>query len=221
MNIHFRQAMAVVLCTALLCGCADRADTADKNNASSGQTQSEIVRQPIYCSFVTYDSFEDLCDNSTDIIECTVGDSFTAVIDENGEIVSDYQSLSEEELLTNYDVMTLYAVDVSGVYKGDLNEGNAILVKLPGGVLDGVFYDADLGFELDDGEKYTVFLSKSANLYDLTSVPQSAYRYSEDTDIYWGVSTDSTFDGDVQAMVSGATDVKNDNNPDNRKENLT
>lgn len=122
-------------------------DNTPDTNLKSSIGENEV--QQMITDENQYDSFADCANSADEVAECMVVEKYYMVLNGGGEEVDEAEvaELSREEIMTEYDVFTVYKCQISFVYKG---VGYIIAEKDPyaydyfmqeGGVINGVTYD--------------------------------------------------------------------------------
>ena len=96
-------------------------------------------------------STEQLVENSSDVIR--------------GRVVSQLSQWDEDHTL----IFTEVTIDISEIVIGSMTKGTAVVIYVPGGIVNDTGLRVEHAPEFEDGEDVILFLTELNNLYSVTS----------------------------------------------------
>lgn len=158
--------MSILLVSIMTSACGSNSDT------------SSIEREvtSIHAEYPVFDTAEDIVDASNLVFSGTVTEISYETLNAKSETGADTLT----GLLESSDIpYTIFEISVDQVYKGNV-DGDTILIKRPGGKLDGETFVLDDASLIEQGETYLFITEGYENSYpSLLNVTQASYNINE------------------------------------------
>ena len=138
----------------------------------AGETKNEGITTSIHADYPVYDTAQDLVRAADLVFSGSVENVTYETLNTGTESGTDsVTGLSEAQGIP----YTLYKIKVDEVYKGTV-EGDTVIVKIPGGELDGNRYVLDEASTISKGETYLFLTETYENSYpSLLNATQASY----------------------------------------------
>lgn len=148
---------------------------------SVAQNAKPVVQ--IHADYPYYPSIEALAEKADIIIEGSIVDSKVEEIDIRAKTGKESEKLSPgEKVPSSTFIYTVYTINVSDSYKGDIESGKTIRVKQLGGETKTAICMVDEAVKFANNKKYVMFLSDYGNDVPLSLLNpvQSIYTYQDE-----------------------------------------
>ncbi len=195
--------LIIVVCCTVLMGCVTQ-------DADVTQKEKQVAK--IHCDYPYYSSVDALTEKADLIIKGTIVDSRVEEIDilsktEENEILNPGGEIQECKY-----IFTVYTVDVSDSYKGDVEPGETVEFKQIGGESDTTIYIPEENIKFAKNQEYVMFLStyESDVPPSLLNPIQSAYNYEQNATNKGKISIVNE-KNDLALTIEDLEEIKNKN----------